>query len=165
MKHAKGETQRGRFWRLERQRAPVQEKTVFTPVEDALLLALVRQFGRTHWINVASRMPPRTARQCRERWINYLNPELSQAPWTSGEDDILRSKYKEFGPKWVQIAEFLPRRSANSIKNRVAVLERRSRRTGQSAVVDKEDDPVARFFADVKVDVFEDELSYIFSAF
>jgi hypothetical protein len=95
---------------------------------------------------------------------------MSRLTWTSAEDGILRAKYGEYGPKWTKISAFLPGRSANSVKNRMSILVRHNRRTSPSGAGrwgrgDREDDPVARFFADVKVDIFEDEISYIFSAF
>jgi hypothetical protein len=105
------------------------QKTEFTHSEDTMLAALVGELGRKHWIHIAARMQHRTARQCRERWVNYLNPELSRAAWTDAEDDILRTKYREIGPKWVKISLSLPGRSSNSIKNRAFVLERQDRQT------------------------------------
>jgi hypothetical protein len=112
-------------------------------------------------------MGHRTARQCRERWVNYLNPILSKSPWTSGEDAILRARFAEFGPKWVKLTEFLPTRSANDIKNRRFVLERRDRRRAKETTrpvkeTPEDNDPIGRLFAGVQFDIFTDGMSHIF---
>jgi hypothetical protein len=41
-------------------------------------------------------MPGRTLRQCRERWLNYLSPETTNALWTVQEEKILEQKVFEF---------------------------------------------------------------------
>jgi hypothetical protein len=43
---------------------------------------------------------------------------VNRAPWTDSEDEILISMVKKIGSKWVKLAEFLPGRSDNAIKNR-----------------------------------------------
>jgi hypothetical protein len=43
---------------------------------------------------------------------------VNRTPWTDEEDQILISMFEKLGSKWVKIAEFLPGRSDNAIKNR-----------------------------------------------
>lgn len=43
---------------------------------------------------------------------------FDHSEWTQEEDAILTEKYKLIGPKWVQMRQFFPHRTANSIKNR-----------------------------------------------
>jgi hypothetical protein len=148
-------------------------KFPFTAEEDALLMTLVWRHGRNDWVYIASRMRARSSRQCRERWINYLNPGLTTSPCTGAEDDVLRARYAEFGPKWVKLTDCLPNRSANTIKNKASVLERLGKwrqreaecRRDIAKEVPKVDDPVGHFFANTKVDIFVDDMSYIFSNF
>jgi hypothetical protein len=71
-------------------------------------------------------MGSRNSRQCRERWCNYLNPELRTEAWTSEEDKLLEEKFMEFGGKWNTIAQFFNGRSDLAIRNRMQVLERRT---------------------------------------
>jgi hypothetical protein len=71
-------------------------------------------------------MPGRSARQCRDRWTNYLAPTLSLDPWTPEEDALIIRKVAECGTKWAAIAKEIPRRSDNAIKNRwYTVLKRK----------------------------------------
>jgi hypothetical protein len=51
-------------------------KTKFTPEEDGTLTHLVTHYGTSNWKGIASLMGTRNARQCRERWNNYLDPKL-----------------------------------------------------------------------------------------
>lgn len=102
--------------------APVKVK--FTPEEDAHLLQLVQQFGAKDWIKISSLIGTRNPRQCRERFKNYLNPELRRDQWTREEDDLLEQKYKEFGAKWNKIAKFFVNRSDNALRNRWMMIAR-----------------------------------------
>jgi hypothetical protein len=63
-------------------------------------------------------MPGRTARQCRDRYEQYLAQTVCNAPWSAQEDRVLLDKVKQYGNHWTQIAQFFPQRNANSLKNR-----------------------------------------------
>jgi hypothetical protein len=63
-------------------------------------------------------LPGRSARQCRERWSDYLNPEIRIEPWTQDEDTFLLQQVGVFGHRWTAIAVGFARRSANDVKNR-----------------------------------------------
>ncbi|KAH0793086.1 Myb-like DNA-binding domain containing protein [Histomonas meleagridis] len=70
------------------------------------------------WLAVALQIPGRTARQCRDRWTNYLSPQNKNAPWTVEEDNLLAQKYLELGSQWTIIAKYFDGRSENNVKNR-----------------------------------------------
>jgi hypothetical protein len=89
----------------------------FTAEEDAILSHLLNVVCLPDWEFIASKMPGRTLRQCRERWLNYLNPNLTNAPWTDQEEEILDQKVFEFGTAWNRIRPFLPGRSKNQIRH------------------------------------------------
>ena len=89
----------------------------FTSEEDQKLKELVARYGESNWNEVSAKLGTRTARQCRERFKNYLSPSIKNDPWTEEDDKLLKEKYKEYGPKWSLIASFFPSRSDVNIKN------------------------------------------------
>eukprot|EP00501_MAST-03F_sp_TOSAG23-6_P000064 GSMAST32.ASY1.ANO1.65.1 assembled CDS len=85
--------------------------------EDALLILLVGRFGSKKWSNIAEYVPGRKGKQCRERWLNHLDPTLKKGPWSAKELQILVSAQHEFGNSWAKIAKQIPGRSENTVKN------------------------------------------------
>jgi len=96
----------------------------FQPEEDARLRALVLQWGTEDWNLIAARMPGRTHRQCRERWRNYLDPNLNAAAWTRDEDELLEQKHASLGSSWLAISQFFPGRTESTMKTRYHQLDR-----------------------------------------
>ncbi|EAX94607.1 Myb-like DNA-binding domain containing protein [Trichomonas vaginalis G3] len=103
-------------------------KIKFTHEDDERLTTIVERLGTENWDLVSQEMKTKNARQCRERWINYLSPELRNDPWTDEEDKMLDELYQEFGSRWHKIAEFFPTRSGNCIRNRFKLRQRRALR-------------------------------------
>lgn len=137
-------------------------KIKFTPEDDAKLTAAVKELGTSDWRAVASRIEGRNPRQCRERWNNYVNPEVKKDPWTDDEDAQLLSKYEELGPRWHTIASFFANRSTNQIKNRFFSLQRRNARaeTSSQQHTDESSSPSVST-SDAEVDSFEKEIESI----
>jgi hypothetical protein len=102
-------------------------KVKFAPEEDARLLELIQEYGTNNWLTISSIMQTRNPRQCRERFKNYLDPELNREPWTTEEDNLLEEKYREFGAKWNKIGQFFQNRSDNSLRNRWMMIDRRAK--------------------------------------
>jgi hypothetical protein len=90
----------------------------FTPEEDEFLLSLVESGCYASWSEIAKQIPGRSARQCRDRWTNYLAPAISFAPWRPEEDELIIQKVNEIGTKWSTIAKFAVGRTGNALKNR-----------------------------------------------
>ena len=60
----------------------------------------------------------RSSKQVRERYINFLRPNLSSERWTIEEDIKLLGLIKEHGKKWINIEKAMKNRSHYQIKNR-----------------------------------------------
>lgn len=85
--------------------------------EDTVILQCMRS-GLTKWSEIAERIPGRLGKQCRERWLNHLDPSVSKSAWSIEEDRALLAGQARHGNAWAKIADLLPGRSENSVKNR-----------------------------------------------
>lgn len=97
---------------------PDWRRRKFTPEEDEILKTAAEQPKRKTWVEIAKALPGRTAMQCRDRYKNYLEKEITKEPWSLEEDKMIIDQYKVYGRRWVEIAKFLPGRSGNHVKNR-----------------------------------------------
>lgn len=85
--------------------------------EDDTITRLVAELGTKKWAEIASEVnalrvgPTRTGKQCRSRWINFLDPTISTEPWTEEEDGVLYEAQRTLGNKWADIARLLPGRT------------------------------------------------------
>ena len=99
-------------------------KMKWKPHEDKILTEIISWHGAGHWDSIAIHLPGRSGKQCRERWITFLSPDVKRDEWTKEEDDILVKMQHQYGNQWALIAKFLPGRSSISIKNRFKSLLR-----------------------------------------
>ena len=94
-------------------------KGSWTREEDETIVSYVRDHGDRDWAKLALILRGRTGKQCRERWKNHLDPNLSQAQeWTSDEDAKLIELHQTLGNAWTRIAQHFPGRTDNAVKNR-----------------------------------------------
>ena len=101
----------------------------FTEEEDIKLMKLVKRHGKNiNWKDISVEMETRTPRQCRERYKNYLAPELSHVPWSEEENKQILELVEAFGFKWNIIAKNVLGRTGNSIRNRYQVLIRKEQK-------------------------------------
>jgi hypothetical protein len=81
--------------------------------------------GTTKWAKCASLISGRNGKQCRERWMNSLDPDVKKGDWSNEEDSLIFTLYNQLGPRWSEIAKSVPRRTENSVKNRFYSAVRR----------------------------------------
>jgi len=94
----------------------VKGKGSWTPAEDFILSAKCTIFGNK-WSKIAEFLPGRSGKQCRERFVNHLDPNLKKTCWSDDEEAILIGMHHHQGNKWTHISKNLPGRSDNDVKN------------------------------------------------
>ena len=103
-----------------------KKRRSFSIQEDCYLAQAVQKYGEKAWDKVATMVPTRNARQCKERWMSYLSPSLINGPWTKEEDDLLFKLCVTYGKHWTCLTKFFKGRSDNNLKNRwYSVLQHR----------------------------------------
>lgn len=84
---------------------------------------MVEEFGISRWGFIAKIIETRlnninrTGKQCRERWHNHLNPEISRQGWTETEKNKILELHVIYGNRWSKIAQHLEGRTDNAVKN------------------------------------------------
>ncbi|GLE04763.1 hypothetical protein PINS_up013742 [Pythium insidiosum] len=100
------------------------------PEEDAKLRELVAE-GKRNWGQVASLIPGRTSKQCRERWCNHLDPNINKGAYTEEEDRIILEMQAKLGNRWSIIAQQLKGRTEDAVKIRWKSLMRGRKAAGR----------------------------------
>ena len=101
------------------------KRCVWTDKEDKFIKKAVKKYALTDWSEIAKKIssispinyPPKTMKQCRERWHNKLNPNIKLSPWSEQEINIFFKSFKKYGPKWAKLSNELPGRTDNAVKN------------------------------------------------
>ncbi|KAK6785813.1 hypothetical protein RDI58_014338 [Solanum bulbocastanum] len=90
----------------------------WSPDEDSKLIHSISLFGQGRWDSIAHVAGlKRSGKSCRLRWLNYLRPNLRRGKITPQEQLLILLLHFRFGNRWSKIAENLPGRSDNDVKN------------------------------------------------
>ncbi|XP_057422357.1 transcription factor MYB108-like [Lotus japonicus] len=90
----------------------------WTADEDLTLMNYVATHGEGRWNTLAhSAGLKRTGKSCRLRWLNYLRPDVRRGNITLEEQLLILDLHSRWGNRWSKIAQYLPGRTDNEIKN------------------------------------------------
>ncbi|XVF09582.1 hypothetical protein REPUB_Repub07fG0106600 [Reevesia pubescens] len=90
----------------------------WTLEEDSLLIHYIARNGEGRWNLLAKRAGlRRTGKSCRLRWLNYLKPDVKRGNLTPQEQFLILELHSKWGNRWSKIAQHLPGRTDNEIKN------------------------------------------------
>jgi len=113
---------------------PDLKKGKWKKQEDQVILTTVLETGisSVRWSNIAKELPGRIGKQVRERYINYLDPELVHTKFTVKEDERLLELHALYGNRWKSIADLIQGRSENMVKNRWHHIKPRGNSSGRT---------------------------------
>ncbi|KAJ0669456.1 putative transcription factor MYB family [Helianthus annuus] len=90
----------------------------WTLEEDNLLINYITCQGEGRWNSLAkSSGLKRTGKSCKQRWLNYLKPDIKREDLTPQEQLLVLELHCKWGNRWSKIASHFPDRSDNEIKN------------------------------------------------
>ncbi|GMN26705.1 hypothetical protein TIFTF001_047824 [Ficus carica] len=93
-------------------------KGPWTVEEDSLLSNYVSLHGEGRWNSLARHAGlKRTGKSCRLRWLNYLRPSVRRGNITLQEQLLILELHSSYGNRWSKIAQYLPGRTDNEVKN------------------------------------------------
>ncbi|KAG8048978.1 hypothetical protein GUJ93_ZPchr0009g631 [Zizania palustris] len=90
----------------------------WTVDEDHILISYIAGHGEGRWNSLARAAGlKRTGKSCRLRWLNYLRPDVKRGNFTADEQLLILDLHSRWGNRWSKIAQHLPGRTDNEIKN------------------------------------------------
>uniref|UniRef100_A0A1J3HMN6 Transcription factor n=1 Tax=Noccaea caerulescens TaxID=107243 RepID=A0A1J3HMN6_NOCCA len=109
----------------------VLKKGPWTSTEDGILIDYVKKHGEGNW-NAVQRQTSlaRCGKSCRLRWANHLRPNLKKGAFSQEEEQLIVEMHAKVGNKWAQMADHLPGRTDNEIKNYWNTRIKRRQRAG-----------------------------------
>jgi myb proto-oncogene protein len=130
--------------------------------EDAMLRTLMDTDSRKKWTEIAIKLFEanvskmlRTAKQVRERWVNYIDPSLKRQDWTRQEDEQLFEVVEKLGKKWSTVGKIF-QRTENNVKNRYNSLINRPFRVEDYEEKDNQEEAKPR--AEVRAIKFQEKM-------
>lgn len=68
--------------------------------QDEILKAAVMKYGLNQWARISSLMVRKSAKQCKARWYEWLDPSIKKTEWTKEEDEKLLHLAKLMPTQW-----------------------------------------------------------------
>jgi len=91
--------------------------------EDEILKAAVMKYGLNNWPRVSSLLIRKTAKQCKARWYEWLDPSVKKTEWTKDENEKLLHLAKLFPIQWRTIAPIVGRTANQCLEHYERLLD------------------------------------------
>ena len=96
---------------------------VWKNTEDEILKAAVMKYGKNQWSRIASLLHRKSAKQCKARWFEWLDPSIKKTDWARPEDEKLLHLAKLMPTQWRTIAPIVGRTAAQCLERYEYLLD------------------------------------------
>ena len=104
------------------------------------------KYGKNQWSRIASLLHRKSAKQCKARWFEWLDPGIKKTEWSRDEDEKLLHMAKLMPTQWRTIAPIVGRTAAQCLERYESLLDKAQKKAfeggqGDAAAADEHEDP------------------------
>lgn len=111
---------------------------VWRNTEDEVLKVAVAKYGLNSWSRVASLLHRKSAKQCKARWNEWLDPTIKKIEWSREEEEKLLHLVKVFPTQWRTISRHIGRTAAQCLERYEFLLDQALKKEQGDHAIDSE---------------------------
>lgn len=96
---------------------------VWRNTEDEILKAAVMKYGKNQWSRIASLLHRKSAKQCKARWFEWLDPSIKKTEWSREEEEKLINLVRLMPTQWRTIASIVGRTASQCLEHYEQLLD------------------------------------------
>merc|ERR1712050_691255 len=112
---------------------------VWSNTEDEILKAAVMKYGKNQWSRIESLLHRKSAKQCKARWFEWLDPSIKKTEWSRDEEERLLHLAKLLPTQWRTIAPLVGRTAAQCLEHYEYLLDKAAK--GLEGEEEDDDEP------------------------
>lgn len=114
---------------------------VWRNTEDEILKAAVMKYGKNQWSRIASLLHRKSAKQCKARWYEWLDPSIKKTEWSREEEEKLLHLAKLMPTQWRTIASIVGRTASQCLEHYDQLLDQAQKKDDPDAGEGASSDP------------------------
>src|SRR5699024_7186327 len=91
--------------------------------EDEILKAAAMKYGKNQWSRIASLLHRKSAKQCKARWFEWLDPSIKKTEWSREEEEKLINLVRLMPTQWRTIASIVGRTATQCLEHYEQLLD------------------------------------------
>ena len=101
------------------------------------------KYGKNQWSRIASLLHRKSAKQCKARWFEWLDPSIKKTEWSREEDEKLLHMAKLMPTQWRTIAPIVGRTASQCLERYEYLLDKAQKKAleGAGGADEEQDDP------------------------
>ncbi|KPM01206.1 cell division cycle 5-like protein [Sarcoptes scabiei] len=109
---------------------------VWRNTEDEILKAAVMKYGKNQWSRIASLLHRKSAKQCKARWFEWLDPSIKKTEWSREEEEKLINLVRLMPNQWRTIASIVGRTASQCLEHYEQLLDQVQNKDKNSIIDD-----------------------------